>query len=73
MTSYNLFQNTSILEKSRVANFAHMIKVANIFIKTTFKDYVLKCNLYPYFLTQQKLLIFSEKMQMLAELKRCVT
>ena len=39
----------------RVAKFADMIKIASIFIKTTFKDskkvkgkrnYALKCNLY---------------------------
>ena len=44
--------------RSRVANFAD-IKIATIFIRTTFKDsskvkrnrnYALKCNLYLYFL-----------------------
>ena len=51
-------------------------------IKTTFKDskklerignYVLKCNLYLYFLTKQKLLISGEKMLKSAEFKGCVT
>ena len=46
------------LRRSRVANFADIIKIASLFIKTTFKDpkkvkrirnYVLKCNIYPYF------------------------
>ena len=32
------FQNTFILESSRVANFDGIIKIATIFIKTTFKD-----------------------------------
>ena len=58
-----------------MANFAHMIKMATILIKIKFKDfrnYLLKWNLYLYFLTQQKLLIFCEKMQMSVELKGCV-
>ena len=47
------------LGRLRVANFADIIKIATMFIKTTFKDskklkrirnYVLKCNLYLYFL-----------------------
>ena len=33
-----LFQNTSILRRPRVANFADNIKIATMFIKTTFKD-----------------------------------
>ena len=42
-----------------VANFANIIKIATVFLKTTFKDseigkiirnYTLKCNLYLYFL-----------------------
>ena len=52
------------LRKPRVANITDIIKIATMFIKTTFKDskkvkiirdYVLKCNLYLYFL------IFREK------------
>ena len=48
-----------ILRRFRVANFADIIKIMNIFIKTVFKDskkvkrirnYVPKCNLYLYFL-----------------------
>ena len=39
MTSKPLFQNTFILRRSRVANFADMIKIASMFIKTTFKDF----------------------------------
>ena len=76
MTSSALFQNIFILRRPRVPNFADIIKIK------TFKDlkevgrtrnYVLKCNIYPYFLIQQKLLIFGEKMLMLAEIKGCVT
>ena len=37
MTSSTLFQNTSILRRSRVANFVDVIKILIIFIKTTFK------------------------------------
>ena len=55
--NYNVitfFQNTVILRRPRVANFAVIIKIATIFIKTNFrnskkfkriKNYVLKCNL----------------------------
>ena len=51
------FQNTFILRRSGVANFADIIKVATMFIKTTLKDskkskgirkYVSKCNVYSY-------------------------
>ena len=44
---------------SQVANFADIIRIATMFIKATFKDskkvkkirnYILKCNLYLYFL-----------------------
>ena len=44
-----------------VSNFAETIKIATIFNKATFKDSEkckrigIKCNLYLYFLTQQKL------------------
>ena len=38
MTSYFLFQNTVILRKLRVANFAGIIKFATMFIEKTFKD-----------------------------------
>ena len=53
-----------------------------MFIKIIFKDskkvkriknYVSKCNTYLYFLMQQNLLIFGEKMMMSAEFKGCVT
>ena len=74
------FQNTFILRKPRVANFVDIIQT--IFIKTTFKvskkvkrirNYVLKCNLYLYFLIQQKFLISGEKMLMSAELKGVIS
>ena len=50
---------TFILRRSGVANFPNIIKIVARFIKTTLKDskeierirkYVLKCNLYLYFL-----------------------
>ena len=59
MTSQLLFQNTFILGKPRVANFAGIIKIATIFIKIIFTDsskvkrirnYAFKYNLYLYFL-----------------------
>ena len=59
-----------ILKKPREVHFANIIKIANKFIKTTFKDskkvkrirnYILKCNLYPYFLIYQKLLNSGKK------------
>ena len=59
MTSKSLFQNTFNIRKAAVANLAEIIKIATIFIKTNFKDsekvkrirnYVLKWNLYLYFL-----------------------
>ena len=52
-------QVTFILRKPRLANFADIIKIATIFIRTTFKDsnkvkrirnYALKYNLFLYFL-----------------------
>ena len=38
MTSQSLSQNTFILRRPRVANFADIIKITIILIKTTFKD-----------------------------------
>ena len=38
MTSKVLFQNIFILIRARVVNFANIIKIATIFIKTTFED-----------------------------------
>ena len=37
MTSESLFQNTFVLNWPRVVNFADIIKIAIIVIKTTFK------------------------------------
>ena len=34
MRSQSLFQNTFILRRSRVANFADILKIATIFVKT---------------------------------------
>ena len=59
MMSRPLFQNTFTLRKPRVADIVGIIKVATMFIKTTFKDpqkvkkirnNVSKCNLYQYFM-----------------------
>ena len=38
MTSYPLFKNMFLLRRPRGANFSSFIKIATIFIKTTFKD-----------------------------------
>ena len=35
---HNLFQNTSLLRRTRVANFNDIIKILTMFIKKTFKD-----------------------------------
>ena len=56
-------------------------KISTIFNKTTkdsnkvkrIENYVLKCNLYLYFLIQQKFLISSKKVLILAERMSCVT
>ena len=78
MMSKPLFQNIFILRKpSRVAIFADIIKIVNMFIKKIFKverfrNYRSKCNLYLYFLIYQNLVISSEKMQMSAELNGCI-
>ena len=59
MTSLLFLQNTLILRKPGVAIFADIIKIVTMIIKRIFKDstevkrirnYVLKCNLYLYFL-----------------------
>ena len=52
------YQYAFILRRLKVANFADIIKIATMFVKTYFKgpnivekirNYVLKCNLYLYF------------------------
>ena len=54
--SYLLFQYVSNLRRPRETKFVNIIKMATKFIKTTIKDsknqrnFVLKCNLYLYFL-----------------------
>ena len=59
MTSETLFQESFILRRPKVANFAEIIKIATILIKTIFKDlikvkkirnYESKFNLYLGFL-----------------------
>ena len=37
-TSWTLFKSTFIIREPVVANFADIIKIATMFIKTTFKD-----------------------------------
>ena len=38
MTSYSLFQNTFVLNRPKVVNFADIIKIAIRVIKAVFKD-----------------------------------
>ena len=67
MTPQRLFQNTFILRRPGVVNFADIIKIATMFIKKSFKDsktperirnYVLNRNLYLYFLNIKKVADF---------------
>ena len=39
MTSLPLFQNIYILKRPKITNFANIIKITTMFIKTTFKDW----------------------------------
>ena len=55
MTSNSIFQNTFILRRPKIANFAGIIKIVTMIVKTKKKVkkiriYVPKCNLYLYFL-----------------------
>ena len=77
----SLISKGYILRRHREAIFAGIIKILTMFIKTIFKNsrkvkrirtYVSNCSLYLYFLMQQNLLIFIEKMLISAELKGCV-
>ena len=67
---HNLYFKIPFLRKPRVVNFADFIKIAIMFIKITFKDskkvkqnrkYILKCNLYLYFLNITKVTDFRWK------------
>ena len=40
MTSETLFQESFILRRPKVVNFAEIIKIATILIKTIFKDLI---------------------------------
>ena len=82
MTSWPLFQNTVILRGPGLAIFADIIKNITRIVKQIFKDsikakrirnYVLKYNLYLYFLIKQNLLIPGEKVLISAEVRECVT
>ena len=82
MMSWPLIQNTVILRRPGVAIFAGIIKIVTRFIKQIFKDsrkgkgirnYILKCNLYLYFLIKQNLLISGEKMLMSAKVRGSAT
>ena len=72
----NFISKYCFLKKTWVAIFAGIIKIITRFIKNFFKDsrkgkgirnYILKCNLYLYFLIQQSLLISGKKLLMSAE------
>ena len=82
MTSKPFFQKKIILREPGIANFADIIKIGTMFVKTILKDsrkvrrirnYVSKWNLYLYFLIYQNLLISCKKIMISSELKRCVT
>ena len=71
-----------MLGRPRWAIFADIMKIITRFIKEIFKDlrktkrvrnYLLKCNLYLYFLMQQNFPISGEKMLMSAEARECLT
>ena len=69
--NYEIFNSKFLfLRKPRVAIFADIIKILTTFIEKIYKG--LKRNLYLYYLMLQNLLIFSEKMQISTELKKCV-
>ena len=70
MTSQPLFQNTYILRRPRVANFADNIKVTTMFMKTTFKD---SKKIKRIGNCIKMLLLTSGEKLMSAELKGCVT
>ena len=68
--NWPFIQSIFISRRLRVANLTDIIKIAIISIKTTFKasskvkkirNYLLKCNLYRYFLIKQKMLISGKK------------
>ena len=59
------FENTFILRRPRVVNFADIIKIATIIIKTTFKD--------SKKVKELETMISGEKILMSAELKGYVT
>ena len=63
-------QSIFILRRPRVANLTDIIKIATIYIKTTFiasskvtkiRNYLLKCNLYLCFLIKERMLISDKK------------
>ena len=61
-----LFENTAILKRFVVVNFADIIKILSWIFQKSVKvkkitKKLSKCNLYLYFLIYQKLLTFSEK------------
>ena len=61
-----LFENTAILKRSAVLNFADIIRISSWIFQKSVKvkkitKKLSKCNLYLYFLIYQKLLTFSEK------------
>ena len=79
MISLSFFKNVFVFRGSGAADFADIIKIAIILIKTNFKDskksqnFVSKCSFFLYFTIKQNWLISSEKLLMSAELKACIT
>ena len=73
MTSLNLFQNTFILRRPGAADFVDIIKFAKTQKIKRIRHYSLKYNLCLYFPIQQKLLISSKKLLLLAKLMGSVT
>ena len=75
-----IFQNTFILRRPRVANFAEIIKVSTMFIKTTFKDSkkLKELEIFLKIMKKRSISVFldvttGEKMLMSAECKECAT
>ena len=79
MTPWTLFQNNFVLRSARVANFAEIIEIATIFIKTTFKDskklkeLCVKMQSISVFPQIRKIADFLWKMLMSAERKTYIT
>ena len=76
MTLKHLYQNTFILGRVRLANITDIIKIKTIKDSKKLKiiwNYVLKCNLYLYFLIFKKSLISDKEIMISAEPRGWVT